>query len=74
MRRTDLHLRSHLPEAGKGSCLDPADNTEAMNLHLAEIANAITPGYHAVLRSSRMASVGNISGSRQYHHYPAAAD
>jgi hypothetical protein len=38
MRHIDLYLRSHLPEAGKGSCLNPAGNTEAMNLHLAEIA------------------------------------
>jgi len=27
----------------------PACNTEAMNLHLAEIANAVAPGFHAVL-------------------------
>ena len=27
----------------------PACNTEAMNLHLAEIANAVAPGSHAVL-------------------------
>jgi transposase len=27
----------------------PACNTEAMNLHLAEIANAVAPGSHSVL-------------------------
>src|SRR5437879_8012459 len=38
------------PKRGKGAALIlPACNTEAMNLHLAEIAAAIAPGAHAVL-------------------------
>ena len=38
------------PGEGKGAALVlPACNTEAMNLHLAEIATAVSPGRHAVL-------------------------
>ena len=38
------------PKQGKGAALIlPACNTEAMNLHLAEIAKMVTPGAHAVL-------------------------
>src|SRR5258705_2327196 len=38
------------PQQGKGAALIlPACNTEAMNLHLAEIANTVAPGSHAVL-------------------------
>jgi transposase len=38
------------PKQGKGAALIlPACNTEAMNLHLAEIAKAVAPGAHAVL-------------------------
>jgi len=38
------------PKDGKGAALVlPACNTEAMNLHLTEIATAIAPGKHAVL-------------------------
>src|SRR5438270_13780573 len=38
------------PKRGKGAALIlPACNTEAMNLHLAEIAAAIAPAAHAVL-------------------------
>src|SRR4051812_23153339 len=38
------------PGDGKGAALVlPACNTEAMNLHLAEIAAEVTPGKHAVL-------------------------
>ena|SRR5664279_4265943 len=37
--RLDLHLRTICPKQGKGAALIlPAGNTEAMNLHLAEIA------------------------------------
>jgi hypothetical protein len=38
------------PKLGKGAALIlPSCNTEAMNLHLAEIAKAVAPGAHAVL-------------------------
>jgi hypothetical protein len=38
------------PEEGKGAALVlPRCNTEAMSLHLAEIATAVAPGAHAVL-------------------------
>src|SRR3954462_3749494 len=38
------------PAEGKGAALVmPSCNTEAMNLHLAEIATAVAPGAHAVL-------------------------
>ena len=38
------------PEEGKGAALVlPSCNTEAMNLHLAEIATEVTPGAHAVV-------------------------
>jgi hypothetical protein len=38
------------PKDGKGAALVlPACNTEAMNLHLTEIAIAIAPGKHAIL-------------------------
>ncbi|MGA8435750.1 MAG: IS630 family transposase [Methyloceanibacter sp.] len=38
------------PKQGKGAALIlPACNTEAMNLHLVEIAKAVAPGAHAVL-------------------------
>ena len=38
------------PKQGKGVALIlPACNTEAMSLHLAEIAKAVAPGAHAVL-------------------------
>lgn len=46
----DLHLRRNLPEGGKGAALVlPTCNTEAMNLHLAEIATEIAPGKRAIL-------------------------
>ena len=38
------------PKLGKGAALIlPTCNTEAMNLHLAEIAETVEPGAHAVL-------------------------
>jgi putative transposase len=38
------------PKEGKGAALIlPACNTEAMNLHLTEIAKTVSPGSHAVL-------------------------
>src|SRR5262249_39440648 len=48
--RFHLHLRCSLPEGGKGAALImPACNTEAMNLHLAEIAATVAPAAHAIL-------------------------
>ena len=42
------------PERGTGAALVlPACNTEAMNLHLAEIATEVAPGAHAVLLIDR---------------------
>jgi len=35
--------------SGRAALILPACNTEAMNLHLAEIANAVAPGAKAVL-------------------------
>ena len=58
------------PSEGKGAALVlPACNTEAMNLHLAEIANEVAPGKHAVLvldqagwhLSARLAVPGNVT-------------
>jgi DDE superfamily endonuclease len=38
------------PKQGKGAALVlPACNTEAMNLHLAEIATQVAPGRHAIV-------------------------
>ena len=49
--RLGLHLRARsVPRMGKGAALVmPRCNTEAMNLHLAEIATQIAPGAHAAL-------------------------
>ena len=45
-----LHLRRRLPGARHGAALVlPFADTEAMNLHLAEIARTVAPGAHAVL-------------------------
>src|SRR5437763_17102875 len=46
----DLSVRCVCPERGTGAALVlPACNTEAMQLHLDEIATKITPGAHAIL-------------------------
>ena len=48
--RLGLYLRRDLPKRGKGAALImPRCNTEALNLHLAEIAAQIAPGAHAAL-------------------------
>ena len=48
--RFHLHLRCRLPEEGEGAALIlPTCNTEAMNLHLVEIAATVAPGALAVL-------------------------
>ena len=48
--RVHLHLWCICPKQGKGAALImPACNTEAMNLHLAEIAATVAPNAHAVL-------------------------
>ena len=63
------------PKQGKAAALIlPFCNTEAMNLHLAEIAKAVAAQCRPPRRSSRMASVSKIARSRQHHHYPAAAE
>ena len=47
--RLDLH-GAVCPKDGKGPALIlPACNTEAMNLHLVEIAKTVMPGSHAVV-------------------------
>ena len=51
--RIDLYLRCHLPETARAYLILPFCNTEAMNLHLAEIAKAVAPGAHAVLLVDR---------------------
>ena len=44
------HLRRGLPQRGVGASLVlPFADTEAMTLHLAEIAGMVAPGAHAVL-------------------------
>ena len=63
------------PERGAGAALVlPACNTEAMQLHLDEIATKVTPGAHARShsRSSWMARRQRPQGS-QKHLAPAAA-
>jgi putative transposase len=48
--RLCLYIRRNLPQDGKGAALVlPRCDTEAMNLHLAEIATQIAPGAHAAL-------------------------
>jgi hypothetical protein len=58
------------PKEGKGAALVlPACNSEAMNLHLAEISREIAPGKHAILLldqagwhlSSRLAVPPNVT-------------
>jgi len=63
------------PKRGKGAALIlPACNTEAMNLHLAEIAAAIAPAAHAVLLvdPGRLAHVDTPRRTGQHHHHRAA--
>lgn len=51
----------------------PWFNTEAMGLHLAEIAARVTPGKHCALgRSGRVARLEPARGSGQHHDRPAA--
>src|SRR5215203_2599706 len=64
------------PGDGKGAALVlPACNTEAMNLHLAEIAAEVAPGKarRARRRPSRMAPLGSPRGSGQHHARGAPA-
>jgi hypothetical protein len=64
------------PELGTGAALVlPACNTEAMQLHLDEIAIRVTPGAHAILspRSSRLAWRKRSQGSKQHLDHAAAA-
>src|SRR5450755_1749623 len=65
------------PKQGKGAALVmPACNTEAMNLHLLEIAKAIAPGAHAVLLVGPgwLAHVDAPRCAPQHHHHPAAIE
>src|SRR3954470_17949779 len=49
-----LHLRSDLPQEGKGAALVlPRCDTQAMSLHLAEVAQAVAPGAHGVMLMDR---------------------
>ena len=50
-----------LPKEGKGQPDPPTCNTEAMNLHLVEIAATVAPGAHAVLWSIRPAGTVRTS-------------
>ena len=64
------------PERGAGAALVlPACNTEAMQLHLDEIATRVAPGAHAILLpgSSRLAWRRSAQGSKQYLAVAAAA-
>ena len=54
--RSPLYLRRDLPKDGKGAASSCRCDTEAMNLHLAEIAQ-ITPGAHAALSSIKPAGI-----------------
>jgi hypothetical protein len=64
------------PQEGKGAALVlPFCNTVAMNLHLAEISEMVSPGKHAVLLldhiSGRVAPLRR--GRRAGQHHPATA-
>ena len=74
--RLGLYLRRDLPKQGKGAALImPRCNTEAMNLHLAEIATQIAPGAHAALVAIRpLASVGPARHAAQHHLDPVAGE
>src|SRR4051794_14758648 len=49
-----LHLRAICPQQGKGAALVlPRCDTPAMNLHLAEVAQAVAPGAHGVMLMDR---------------------
>jgi DDE superfamily endonuclease len=61
------------PEHGTGAAFVlPACNTEAMQLHLDEIATKVTPGARSHPRSSRLAWRERPRGSKQ-HLAPAVA-
>ena len=48
--RIDVLVRCGLPERGTGAALVlPTCNSEAMQLHLDEIATKVTPGAHAII-------------------------
>jgi hypothetical protein len=62
------------PKQGKGAALIlPACNTEAMNLHLIEIAKTVAPGTHAVLLVD-LALINPSPRAIQYHHHRHAAE
>ena len=76
--RLGLYLRRDLPQARKGcrALIMPRCNTEAMNLHLAEIAVQIAPGAHAALLVDQAG--WHLSGparhAAQHHLDPVAGE
>ena len=67
----------HYRKRVKGAALIlPTCNTEAMNLHLVEIAATVAPGAHAVLLVDQAGwhlSTG-LGRATKHHHYGAAAE
>jgi hypothetical protein len=62
------------PREGKGAALVlPHCDTEAMSLHLAEIATAVAPRAHACCSSTRRLAYVASSRCAAEHHDPAAA-
>src|SRR6202166_2809499 len=65
------------PKEGKGAALIlPTCNTEAMNLHLVEIAATVAPGAHGrtLGRSGRLAPVDGTRRATKHHNYGATAE
>ena len=65
------------PKQGKGAALIlPTCNTEAMNLHLVEIAATVAPGAHAVLLLDQAGGSvdGTLARATKHHHYGAATE
>ena len=63
------------PKQGKGAALIlPTCNTEAMNLHLVEIAATVAPGAHAVLLVDQAGwHLSTELVATKHHHYGATA-
>ena len=70
----DLFVRGGLPRTGTGAALVlPFCNTEAMQLHLDEIATRVTAGAHAILILDQAGWHGAKDSSSQPSLAPAAA-